>query len=125
LNQSNLTIKKEIPLIRIRDIGKNNSDTFYDGSYDSTYIVEAGDLLIGMDGDFNCDRWKGTNALLNQRVCKVIVASKYYEPTFLDFVLPGYLKAINEQTSFGTGYQRVTSAAGRIVHSSSGTNCRN
>lgn len=90
---------KGIPLLRIRDIRKNGTAVFYDGVYDLMYIVESGDLIIGMDGDFNCNRWKGPKALLNQRVCKVTVTSKYYVAKFMDIVLPGYLKAINEKTS--------------------------
>lgn len=91
--------KEGYPLIRIRDIGKNSTDVFYDGTYDSTYVVEFGDLLIGMDGDFNCARWGGANALLNQRVCKVTIVSRDYDKSFINIVLPGYLKAINEKTS--------------------------
>ena len=90
---------KGIPLIRIRDVGKDSTDTYYDGPYDPSYFVEPGDLLIGMDGDFNCDRWRGPKGLLNQRVCKVVLNSSDYLPGFLDLVLPGYLKAINEKTS--------------------------
>jgi type I restriction enzyme, S subunit len=87
------------PLIRIRDIGKSTTDAFYSGDYDETYVVKSGDLLIGMDGDFNSARWTGENGLLNQRVCKVTLKSPDYNPKFLEYVLPGYLKAINDHTS--------------------------
>jgi type I restriction enzyme S subunit len=52
-----------------------------------------------MDGDFKCARWRGPNSLLNQRVCRIILNSEIYHPKFLDYALPGYLKAINEVTS--------------------------
>jgi type I restriction enzyme S subunit len=52
-----------------------------------------------MDGDFNCARWRGEPGLLNQRVCKVTLHSEEYDERFLDYVLPGYLKAINDATS--------------------------
>ena len=48
-----------MPLIRIRDVGSAASETFYSGDYDDRYVVSAGDLLVGMDGDFNCARWRG------------------------------------------------------------------
>ncbi len=88
-----------IPLIRIRDVGSVSTDTNYVGEFEERYIVEPGDLLIGMDGDFNCARWRGPRGLLNQRVCKVVLDSDHYHPRFLDFALPGYLKAINDATS--------------------------
>jgi type I restriction enzyme, S subunit len=88
-----------IPLIRIRDVGGDSTDTNYAGEFDERYVVDPGDLLIGMDGDFNCARWKGPRGLLNQRVCKVTLENERYHPRFLDYALPGYLKAINGATS--------------------------
>ena len=87
------------PLIRIRDVGRDNSDTRYSGEFESKYLVQPGDLLVGMDGDFNCARWRGHPSLLNQRVCKISLATDFYDAGFLDFVLPGYLRAINDATS--------------------------
>ena len=87
------------PLIRIRDVGSDDSQTLYSGEFESKYLVLPGELLIGMDGDFNCARWRGKPSLLNQRVCKVSISTDTYEDRFLDFVLPGYLKAINDATS--------------------------
>ena len=88
-----------MPLIRIRDVGSDSTDTNYVGEFDERYIVEPGDLLVGMDGDFSCARWRGPRGLLNQRVCKVTLQSDQYHPRFLDFALPAYLKAINDATS--------------------------
>jgi hypothetical protein len=88
-----------MPLIRIRDVGKDSSETNYLGECDPRYIVEPDDLLVGMDGDFNCARWRGPRGLLNQRVCKITLKSDIYLPRFLDYTLPGYLKAINDVTS--------------------------
>jgi type I restriction enzyme S subunit len=88
-----------MPLVRIRDVGSDSTETRYIGEFDDRYVVEPGDLLIGMDGDFNCARWRGPLALLNQRVCKVSIESDQYNPRLLDYALPGYLKAINDATS--------------------------
>lgn len=60
-----------IPLVRIRDVKRGFSETYYSGEYSEEYILHPGDLLIGMDGEFNIARWKSREALLNQRVCKV------------------------------------------------------
>lgn len=87
------------PLLRIRDILKQSTETKYTGDYDPMYLVNASDLLIGMDGDFNCAFWRGSEALLNQRVCKLNVHDHLYSRKFLAYALPGYLKAINDATS--------------------------
>lgn len=60
-----------ISLIRIRDLGKNETEVTFAGKYSEQYIVTKGDLLIGMDGDFCTVLWKGEQSLLNQRVCKL------------------------------------------------------
>lgn len=59
------------PLVRIRNIKTNKTDTLYRGVYEDKYIVEDGDLLVGMDGEFNAVIWGGGRALLNQRVCRL------------------------------------------------------
>ncbi len=59
------------PLIRIRDIKTNSSKTKYNGEVKKDFIVKNGDLIIGMDGEFNTVIWKGGDALLNQRVCRI------------------------------------------------------
>ena len=82
------------PLIRIRDITSGYTQTFYTGEYDSEYIVSRGNLLIGMDGDFNIRMWQGTNALLNQRCCRVISNSEI-ELSFLYYCLPFHLEITN------------------------------
>ena len=87
------------PLIRIRDVGKGNIETYYNGAWTEQYLVKNGDLLIGMDGDFKCAKWHGEEALLNQRVCKIIPKAKYYSSEFLFYVLQPYLDAINAETS--------------------------
>jgi type I restriction enzyme S subunit len=87
------------PLLRIRDVGKNATACLYTGDYDSTYVVKKGDLLIGMDGDFNSAVWNGPDALLNQRVCRVVVETEHYIKNFLEMLLPAYLKEINKNTS--------------------------
>lgn len=91
--------KEGFPLLRIRDIIRGYSETLYSGKYDPMYVINTGDLIVGMDGDFNCVRWQGQPALLNQRVCKIEVNSKKYDPVFLALVLPSYLREINDHTS--------------------------
>ena len=60
-----------MPLIRIRDISKTDTEAYFEGNYDSSYLVRNGDYLVGMDGDFNLRRWVGKDGLLNQRVMRI------------------------------------------------------
>ena len=61
-----------LPLVRIRDVKRGYSETFFSADYPESYVIHTGDLLVGMDGEFNIARWKGGDALLNQRVCKAV-----------------------------------------------------
>ena len=61
-----------MPLIRIRDLDNHDTEVNFRGKYSERYVVKSGDLLIGMDGDFLTVKWKGNDALLNQRVCKLV-----------------------------------------------------
>jgi type I restriction enzyme S subunit len=87
------------PVIRIRDLSRNSTNTFYKGSFPEEYVIENGDLLIGMDGIFRCYEWTGGRAVLNQRVCKIVANEEYLLNKFLLFGLNGYLKAIEDATS--------------------------
>lgn len=89
-------------LIRIRDLLRDATTVGFEGEYEERYLVQPGELLIGMDGDFNSARWRGPEALLNQRVCKVVPDSHRLDLDFLTHVLPGYLRAIHDATSSTT-----------------------
>lgn len=88
-----------VPLIRIRDVTTGETETYYDGPMTEGYWVEQGDLLVGMDGDFNVRRWRAARGLLNQRVCKITVTPDQYDTRLLEYLLPGYLRLINQATS--------------------------
>lgn len=91
-----------IPLIRIRDVVRGHSATYYCGNYDDKFLIKNDDILIGMDGEFNIARWKGGNALLNQRVCKISPNSQAIDSNYLFRFLPKQLKDIENATPFVT-----------------------
>ena len=91
-----------MPIIRIRDVGKNSVSTYYSGQFSNEYIIKRGDFLIGMDGDFRLSKWYCEDALLNQRVCKIQVISSDLFPQYLYYFLPKELKKIEDTTSFAT-----------------------
>ena len=89
------------PLVRIRDVKRGYSETYYSGDYPKEYVLASGDLLVGMDGEFNIARWKCDGALLNQRVCKLI-AKKGTNEEYLRFAMTKALKEIERRTAFVT-----------------------
>ena len=92
-----------IPLIRIRDVKPAKASTYYSGDFPKQYIVRKGDILVGMDGNFNLEKWNDCDGLLNQRVCKIFSNDE-------SLVLNGYLyhllgpifKAIEDELHSGT-----------------------
>lgn len=90
--------KSYMPLIRIRDINSIKTEAFYTGNYNEEYVVNKGDILIGMDGDFNVAKWKGEKALLNQRVCKINKFTYSVCSGFIFYILPLLLKRKNDVT---------------------------
>lgn len=93
--------KNDIALIRIRNVKTGISDTYYSGEYNDSYIINKGDILIGMDGEFNIAKWKSEPALLNQRVCKVAGNAEIVED-YLQYYLSVELKEVERKTSFVT-----------------------
>ncbi len=62
---------KYIPLIRIRDVKPGKASTYYSGEVIEDYLIKKGDILVGMDGEFNLGKWDDRDGLLNQRVLKL------------------------------------------------------
>jgi type I restriction enzyme S subunit len=92
-----------VPLVRIRDLLAGTTETNFNGHYDPLYLIGPGDILVGMDGDFNIARWKGGTALLNQRMLKIAdKKSGEIDCRFLFYVLGPLLKDINNKTSATT-----------------------
>ncbi len=98
---SDFSTSEGIPLVRIRDITSGVTETFFKGEYSEEFLVDDGDLLIGMDGDFGIRVWDNGQALLNQRCCKII-ANKDNSLKYLFYVLPYELKRINDLAFFTT-----------------------
>ena len=90
-----------VRLIKNRDLKADDRVVFYGGEYDAQYIVQNGDILIGMDGDFSPCLWKKGKALLNQRVGRVN-ANQNTSRVFILYVLVDSLKKIEHKTSSTT-----------------------
>jgi len=91
-----------LPLIRIRDVERGFSDTYFEGAYPEEYLIKNGDLLITMDGSFILKKWEGDLALLNQRVCKIKITDKSVDEGYIAWLIPKFLKEIEDKTPFVT-----------------------
>jgi type I restriction enzyme, S subunit len=98
------SIEDGVPLIRIRDVTDNKTpDVFYQGEYSDLYLVENGDVLIGMDGDFHIVRWKGGKGVLNQRVLKIFEKpNSELDMNFVFYWLADFLPKLNAITAATT-----------------------
>ena len=94
--------KVGMPLIRIRDISGTDTQAYYQGKFEPTYVVCNGDCLVGMDGDFNVRKWKGPDALLNQRVMRIKNWRAALTAEFLAIPLQMILDHLHASTSLTT-----------------------
>jgi type I restriction enzyme S subunit len=60
-----------VPLIRIRDLKNQLIATWTTEVHAKGFMTKAGDLLIGMDGEFNPTLWLGQDSWVNQRICRI------------------------------------------------------
>ena len=106
-DSARFTLDQGLPLIRIRDLYSTSTEVFYDGAEVREAVVMPGEVLIGMDGDFNIGLWRGLRALLNQRMCCLRSGSSDLDK-FLAYVLPFPLKITNSLT-FSTTVKHLSS----------------
>ena len=90
-----------MPLIRIRDILPAKTSTYTTEKAPDNYLIRKGDMLVGMDGNFNVNFWNSGDAYLNQRCCKII-AGNYLDQKLLYWFLPVFLDEIFENVSYTT-----------------------
>lgn len=94
--------ENSMPLIRIRDVMRGYSETFYNGEIPNGYLINEGDYLVGMDGEFNIGRWGKRPGLLNQRVCRMSSSSKLLDNQYMYYFMKVCLKSIEDETPFVT-----------------------
>lgn len=102
-----------VPLVRIRDLSSTETEVNYTGPVVDEAWIETGDVVIGMDGDFNVGRWRGPRALLNQRMCCLRPRSGA-DAGFVAYVLPAPLKVVNELT-YSTTVKHLSSSDVRKI----------
>lgn len=91
------------PLIRIRDVGSGlEPTTFFSGEHRAEFLVERGQWLISMDGEFRVRQWHATTALLNQRVTRLVFASVEVHADFVATALQRELTALQGTKAYTT-----------------------
>jgi type I restriction enzyme S subunit len=58
-----------LPLVRIRDLKDERPGVYTEEVHPKGYLIQPGDIVVGMDGEFRSYVWGGEEAWLNQRVC--------------------------------------------------------
>jgi len=61
-----------LPLIRIRDLSTHSPDIYTTEEHPKGRRIVAGDLVVGMDGEFRAHLWRGPPSWMNQRVCQFV-----------------------------------------------------
>ncbi len=102
--ESSLFTEEEsfIPLIRIRDVKPAKASTFYSGDILDNYIIKKGDILVGMDGEFNLEKWNDRDGLLNQRVLKMSGKFNICYSGYLYHFMGPIFKKIEKETAGGS-----------------------
>jgi len=101
------------PLVRIRDLNAVETEVNYIGPIVESAWIQSGDVIIGMDGDFNVSRWRGQRALLNQRMC-CLRPRGATDSGFIAYLLPLPLQVINDLT-YSTTVKHLSSVDVRKI----------
>ena len=68
--------KRGRPLARIRDLPKHEGGNYTEEVHPREHLIEPGDIVVGMDGEFRAYVWQGKSTLMNQRVCSFVAHNK-------------------------------------------------
>lgn len=113
-DSSDFSSAGDLPLIRIRDVLAQSFETYISESVvPDTALVRDGDVVIGMDGDFNLVHWSRGRAALNQRLC-ILRDNGEADSRFLAYALPPYLQKLNDLT-YATTVKHLSSAQVRAI----------
>jgi type I restriction enzyme, S subunit len=88
-----------LPLIKIGDIGSNNPEVFIRGQHDPAYVVNRGNILLGLSGSIKCAVWEGPPALLNQRIARIMGVSGGLHARWLLFCVDACIEKWKNETS--------------------------
>ncbi|SHL70246.1 type I restriction enzyme, S subunit [Xylanibacter ruminicola] len=86
--------KTSIPVVRIRDILDGTISAYSSEPTDEKYLLQEGDVVIGMDGNFHMNYWHDNRSYLNQRCVRIRTkAGSVISSTQIFYELKPYIKA--------------------------------
>ena len=88
------------PIIRIRDLKEQAFVTFTTEEHPKGHLIQPGDIVVGMDGEFRPYIWGNEPAWLNQRVC-IFENNRPQGKAFVLYTIKPLLNKI-EQTQVAT-----------------------
>lgn len=88
------------PIIRIRDLKEQEFVTFTTEEHPKGHLIQPGDIVVGMDGEFRPYIWGNEPAWLNQRVC-IFESNRPQGKAFVLYTIKPLLNKI-EQTQVAT-----------------------
>lgn len=88
------------PIIRIRDLKEQVFVTYTTEVHPKGHLIQPGDIIVGMDGEFRPYLWGNTEAWLNQRVC-IFESKEAIDKAFVFLTIKPLLSVI-EQTQVAT-----------------------
>lgn len=88
------------PIIRIRDLKEQAFVTYTTEIHPRGYLIQPGDIVVGMDGEFRPYIWGNHEAWLNQRVC-IFENKRPKGKAFVFYTIKPFLNVI-EQTQVAT-----------------------
>lgn len=88
------------PIIRIRDLKEQAFVTFTTEEHPKGHLIQPGDIVVGMDGEFRPYIWGNEPAWLNQRVC-IFESNRPQGKAFVLYTIKPLLNKI-EQTQIAT-----------------------
>lgn len=103
-----------MPIIRIRDVVPGVASTYYSGAFMQEFVVKKGDILVGMDGNFNLAKWKDRDGLLNQRVCKLYTKN---DNMLIDGFIYHFMKPEFKRIELNTPGGSVKHLSAKIINS--------
>lgn len=83
------------PIIRIRDLKEQEFETFTTEVHPKGHLIQPGDIVVGMDGEFRPYIWGNEEAWLNQRVC-IFESKQQKRKAFLLYTIKPLLKYIEQ-----------------------------
>jgi type I restriction enzyme S subunit len=92
--------KQGRPLVRIRDLKNQRAGVYTTEWSKKEYLLQPGDTVVGMDGDFTPYTWSAEPSLKNQRVC-AFIPHDVLDKSFVRYLVPALLK-VEENAAVAT-----------------------